>query len=67
MNLRGFQEVSSTTHYRFASEALDASRVSIRERGAAATDEAGCLASLVRRLDAIMDEVHAIELREVNR
>jgi hypothetical protein len=37
------------------------------KRAAAATDEAGRLASLVRRLDAIMDEVHAIEQREVNR
>jgi hypothetical protein len=37
------------------------------KRVAAATDEAGRLASLVRRLDAIMDEVRAIELCEVNR
>jgi hypothetical protein len=34
---------------------------------AAATDEAGRLASLVRRLDAIMDELHSIEPRDVNR
>jgi hypothetical protein len=34
------------------------------KRVAAATDEAGRLASLVRRLGAIMNEVHAIEQRE---
>jgi hypothetical protein len=37
------------------------------KRAAAATDEAKRLTSLVRRLDAIMDEVHMIEQREVNR